>query len=248
MIDYLNLLEKANTRVVILSRSRFKTITTHKLMPFATLVVPTSEFDDYDSIFEGEIIAIPDAITGIGNVRNWILNHFTEETIIMADDDISYVRCAVGENGYNLDYPEDVFMVLYQALICAKDLGVGFFGFNQTNGDVRKYNASEPFKLNSWAGGVIGVIGRDISFSTNKFKTDIDFVLRNLLTKRIVWIDQRYSFTQIRVKNKGGNSKFRTQAKVDMEIAKLKTQWKGHFRIANSKSGERVNINVKRRQ
>lgn len=237
-----------DARVVILSRSRWDTITTHKLFPYATLVVPESEEKHYKPIFDGVIVTIPDDIVGIGNVRNWILDNFDEKIIVMADDDIRHVRCAVGENGYILDYPEDVFMVLFQAMVCADDLGVGVFGFNQKSADVRKYNADLPFKLNSWIGGVIGVIGRDIRFSSNKFKTDIDFCLRNLLKKRIVWVDERYSFIQVRIKNKGGNSKFRTKDKVEEEIKGLKQQWKGHFKLSRTKSGTKVKLDVKRRQ
>jgi glycosyltransferase involved in cell wall biosynthesis len=36
-----------------------------------------------------EIETIPDEVAGISSVRNWVLKHFTDDAIVMLDDDIS---------------------------------------------------------------------------------------------------------------------------------------------------------------
>jgi len=71
-------------RVVIMSRSRQRSITTHRLFPSATLVVPESEIASYAHI-PLEKVGIPDAICGVSAVRNWIVAHFSEECLVMME-------------------------------------------------------------------------------------------------------------------------------------------------------------------
>jgi len=80
--------------VVIMSRSRARSISSHRLFPSATLVVPESELADYSAI-PLEKIAIPDSVCGVSAVRNWIVRRFDEEAIVMLDDDISACMCMV---------------------------------------------------------------------------------------------------------------------------------------------------------
>src|SRR5437879_13626139 len=75
-------------RLVIMSRSRPRAITSHRLFPSATLVVPESELADYASI-PLEKVTISDEVTGVSAARNWILRHFTDGAIVMLDDDIT---------------------------------------------------------------------------------------------------------------------------------------------------------------
>jgi hypothetical protein len=69
---------------VILSRSRSRSITSHKLFPTATLLVPASEAEHYAHTGL-EIVTIPDEIAGISAVRNWVLRYFKEDAIVMLD-------------------------------------------------------------------------------------------------------------------------------------------------------------------
>ena len=71
-------------RVVIMSRSRQRSVTTHRLFPSATLVVPESEIASYAHI-SLEKVGIPDAISGVSAVRNWIVAHFPEECLVMME-------------------------------------------------------------------------------------------------------------------------------------------------------------------
>lgn len=93
---------------------------------------------------------------------------------------------------------------------------------------------------------MVGVIGRTVKFCSNRFKVDVDFFLRNLLEHRIVLIDERYHFAQIRDRNAGGNSLFRTKEAVDMEIAYVKGAWGRHVKFVEQKGTVSCKLDVKR--
>ena len=232
-------------QVVILSRGRSRSISTHKLLPGAVLVVPKGERKKYE--YTGlSIRTIPDKIVGLGPVRNWVLDHFKENIIVMADDDIDTLYCMTGKLIRRIEDPEIVYQVICQAAHCALDLGTSVFGFNQA-WDVRKYR--EPFSFSGWAGGVIGVTGRELRFmEQQKFRVDVDYFLQALLKDRVIWKDERFSFSQAREKNLGGNSIYRTSEALEAEIRKLKNKWGKYFSYRQTKSGENTQVKVKRRQ
>lgn len=238
--------------LVVLSRGRPTLITTHLLVPSATLVVPESEVKDYEYL-DMKIVPIPDKYEGLGQVRNWILENFEAEALIMLDDDIIKLWCNVGVVGSEVSNTQDTYTILESAAMCAKDLGTASFGFSQT-WDVRQYNATKPFGLCEWFGGVFGVIGRKHRFmSCNKLKVDIDYCLETLKTERQVWRDNRYSFKQYRNNLVGGNTEFRTQEMVDKELTLLKNKWGRYFQhkllTKSSKwSGESTRIQLNRKQ
>lgn len=214
-------------------------------MPFATLLVPESEKELYEHTGL-EINTVPDEIIGLGPLRNWVLDNYKEHVIIMADDDISHVWVNSRKKGVKITDPETIFQLLVNTAQCAVDLRTSCFGFSQV-WDVRKYNATEPFDLAGWVGGVIGVVGRDIRFVNHMFKVDVDFCLRVLMKDRILWKDNRFSFVQKRDKNLGGNSLFRTSERVEKELTYLEHRWGKYFKRRLSKSGEITNIRVKRK-
>ena len=138
--------------------------------------------------------------------------------------------------------------ILINCYIMADDLGVKCFGFNQS--DIRKYNGTEPFSLNSFLGCVIGVIGREHRFRDDKFKVDYDFCLSCMLTDRITFQDSRYYFSQLRDNNTGGNSIFRTQTEFDRSIETLEQKWGKCITVKRDLYNCNVGIrsNVKRKQ
>lgn len=96
--DYL---KKLGIRIVILSRSRWKSIQddTLKLLPdWIEIIVPVSEEEEYARVCDNPLILVPDEIEGLGPLRNWVLDNIEEETVIMFDDDVT--TC------YNLSGPK----------------------------------------------------------------------------------------------------------------------------------------------
>ena len=93
-MDYLHGL---TIRHVIMSRGRSGRISTHHLVPRATLVVPADEAPLYRAEHPGlEIVAIPPDRVGVSAVRNWIVRRFAEEVVVMYDDDVTGCKTLSG--------------------------------------------------------------------------------------------------------------------------------------------------------
>lgn len=239
-------LTSSDVKFIIISRGRSKTIKSHLLFPYATLVVPESQVEEYKYL-NMDIEPCPDEVKGLSLLRNWCVQHFKEKVVIMIDDDIIHC-CRVDRCTYCVnDNPEDVRLMVLGAAQCAVDIGTTVFGFAQSQ-DVRKYVPCEPFSLTGWVGGVIGVIGKESSFIDNKFKVDVDFCLEALLHQRVIWKENRVAFVQIRDRNTGGNSAYRTKEEVDAEKKKLIEKWGKYIKFRETPSGEVVSVRVRRRE
>lgn len=241
--NYWNLL---NIETVILSRGRSDTIISHKLFPDAVLCIPDSEKEAYAHIPNRKVY-VPDNIKGLGFLRNWILDNFPNDAIVMVDDDVKKLWINSRLKGEGITDPEIIKQVIYSTALCAKDLGTSCFGFNQ-KWDTRKYRPTEPFAHVGFAGGVIGIIGRRIRFIDHLFKVDVDFCLETLKQDRVIWLDNRYSFVQTRNNNKGGNSLFRTREKVEQEVDNLRKKWGQYYTYEETKSGEKTTIKIARKR
>jgi hypothetical protein len=243
MIDGLTL------RVVIMSRSRPTSMTSHRLFPAATILVPESQRADYArTVGDSERLeTIPDEVRGISRVRNWILRHYTEHAIVMADDDIKGCVSLVALRRKRL-LPEEIMAMLENTAYCAAGAGAGIFGWHQ-RADPRLLARNNPIAFTHWVGGVLGVVGREPRWDELlTCKCDIDACLREFLERRIVWQDSRFCFEQERDTNLGGNSLFRTEERIRAERRYLKSKWKGHIVFEEYKSQDRVSIRVDRKQ
>lgn len=248
MLTEKDYLKKYDIKIVIISRGRSESISTHKIFPdYIEILVPESEKELYERNLDNPILTIPDDVKGLGEVRNWCLKSFEEDILVMVDDDISRLYCLSTPLSKEIKDKEEVVQVIINTAVMAKDMGVHCFGFSQT--DIRKYNGTDPFKLSTWIGGVIGVIGRKYEFRKDKFKVDIDFCLQNLLVDRIILCDNRYLFSQKRDCNVGGNSIFRTDEEYQKSVDSLADKWGKYLKVKkNYSSNIRINLNVQRRQ
>ena len=225
-------------------------MTSHRLFPTATLLVPESEAADYAPIGL-TVETIPDSVAGISSVRNWILKRFTEDAVVMLDDDITACVCMVSLRCRKLSTLETLAM-LENSAWCARGAGARLFGWHQRS-DPRLLQRNDPFGVNHWVGGAVGVVrGPDGSVprwdELLKCKCDIDATLQELMDNRLVWNEARFCFVQERDKNLGGNSLFRSAERIATEKRHLKRKWKAHIRFENYKSQDRVAIDAPRRQ
>jgi glycosyltransferase involved in cell wall biosynthesis len=83
--------------------------------------VPASEAEHYRHTGLS-IETIPDEIAGISAVRNWVLRHFSEDAIVMLDDDISACVCMVSLRCRKLSVAETLAM-LENSAWCARGAG-----------------------------------------------------------------------------------------------------------------------------
>ena len=240
-------LKPLSLRLVIMSRSRPRAITSHRLFPTATLVVPESEIEAYGHVALQEKVTIPDSVSGVSAVRNWIVRRFPEEALVMLDDDISTCVCMVSLRCRKLS-PDETLAMLENSAYCARGAGARLFGWHQRS-DPRLLQRNDPFGINHWVGGAVGVIGKEPKWDELlKCKCDIDASLTELMVNRLVWNEARFCFVQERDKNLGGNSLFRSAERIAAEKRYLKSKWKAHIRFENYKSQDRVAIDAPRRQ
>lgn len=234
-------------RPLIISRGRSASISTCRHVPdWFEVLVPTSERQAYESVLSNPVLTVPDEVCGLGALRNWILDNFPEETIIMLDDDVNRLYCLTGPLTKEIKDPDEVALILYNTAVMAKDAGCSVFGYSQT--DIRKFDGTNPFALCGWVGCVIGVIGRKLRFRDDPFKVDIDFCLKSLLVDRIVWIDTRYKFDQKRDTNVGGNALFRTQEKFKQSCDSLVRRWGKFLNVKWKQTQISIKLNVPRKQ
>ena len=232
---------------MILSRGRSESICTNKLLPeWVEVVVPESEKELYQKTVKNPLITTPDNVIGLGRLRNWCLDHFPEETVVMVDDDIMHFYNLSGPKTKRITDPEEVVQVIINTAVMAKDAGAKCFGFAQT--DIRKFKGYDPFCLCSWIGTIIGVIGRKYRFRDDKYKVDIDFCLQNLLIERIIWMDSRYYASNVKDANSGGNATFRTEDEYNRSIETLKQKWGDCIHVSDFKNQKKIRLNVGRKQ
>lgn len=210
------------------------------------MLVPESEEQDYKSKVRNPVTTVPDDVCGLGELRNWVLDNFDDETVVMVDDDIAYMYRFTGERTERVSDPEEVIEIICNTAIMARDAGAWWFGFSQT--DIRKYKGYDPFSMCKWIGCVVGVNGRNLRFRSDKFKVDIDYTLQNMLVNRVVWVDNRYYFSQSRDNNSGGNATFRTKELYENSIETLKRKWGACITVKNRKTQPRIGMNVTRKQ
>lgn len=234
-------------RIVIPSRQRSGNIPwMFQLFPAAYVCVADSEVETYRSVTPADrLLAHPDAVSGMGPIRHWILTNVQDETVMMIDDDVSKMWIVTGLRKRPVRDPVTIMAVLEHVAQCAKDAGAPIFGFNQA-WDVRKYDPFRPFGLRTWTSAIFGVIGRSVLPNPQlKLRVDIDFCLRALARHKMIWVDYRFAFEQQRFSGTGGNASNRSEERNRAEIAYLKQRWGGAIGIRPTKaSGVRIVLNV----
>jgi len=197
--------------VVIPSAGRAGAVTTHKLFRKYFICVPKSQAREYSKYHEG-VIAHPDAVHGMGEKRQWILDNFKEKIIFMADDDNACLQymgdVSDPRTGYvykKITDPDYIWEVLLNTAGIARDLGTNLFGFNELP-DKRKFDYIFPFSTRKRINGfAMGIIKDGQRFDPRLVvKQDYDFFLMSLYWKRFVWRDDRYCFLAKHYTNAGG--------------------------------------------
>jgi len=233
---------------IILSKGRHETITTHNLLRDYRVLVPESEQHLYAEVVDPKCIdTIPDSVRGLAAIRNWVIKNYDQD-VCMIDDDIKCFFTLCRKKAHKVTNPDVIDQVIANCYINALDAGARVFGFAQMGADVRKYKPDDPFKLVSWTGTIIGIIGKELKFDErNKLRVDADFCLQSLGEDRIVWIDTRFSFDCIRDTNKGGNANLRSKENLEREKRYLKMKWGSHIRFKKASQREGLSIIAKRK-
>jgi hypothetical protein len=238
-------------KFVTISRGRSGEIAerTLRFVPDAIVCVAKSEVGDYEEkLPRSRIVSHPDEVQGIGPLRRWVIENLGEEgePLVMLDDDIVKIYDQTGLRKKVIDDPEHVMAILERLAISAKDAGVSIFGFSQAARPTA-YLPMEPIILNSWVGGVVGVVGKPMYWDENLLlRADIDACLKTMLVDRIIWVDCRYNFVHRRFVGRGGNNLLRSQERHDKEINILERRWGKYLNVRVKSSVVQLQVKVKR--
>ena len=234
-------------KIIIPSRGRSATIGQRalRLFPDATVCVAEEEADTYAKVTPN-LLLHPAAVTGIGPIRQWILDHVPDRTVVQVDDDVQYVRSWVGFKSRRSEDPGFASAVVERAAIMAEDLGVSVFGFFQ-GADALYYRPFQPFSFNHWVGGIVGFVGRRLRYDPSLvLRADIDYCLQALLRDRIIFMDCRYSFIHTRFGGSGGNAANRSSERHAREIAYLQRKWGQYLKVEPAKGTTLLKVCVPR--
>lgn len=236
-----------SVRIIIPSRKREKVLrdSSLPLFPTATVCVAESEEASYRRLTD-HIVTHPDSISGIGPLRQWILDNFHEDRLLQVDDDVYALIALTGNKIRRITDPATVLQLVENTAECAAGAGAKIWGFNQT-WDIRKYKPQKPITLCGWVGGVIGVVGREAKWDTGlKLRADIDACLTSLLKHRITYTDLRFSFAQRRFEGAGGNALQRSSEGHEREIRHLQRKWGTYLSVRRSKTTVLLRVHVQR--
>ncbi|MGB8648781.1 MAG: hypothetical protein WCF84_26320, partial [Anaerolineae bacterium] len=170
------------------------------------------------------------------------------ECIVFVDDDVYRLISLVGYSYMNITSAANAARIVENTANIAREIGTAVFGFNQAF-DVRKFQPMKPFLVSSWAGGVIGVIGRDFRYDTGlRLRADIDFCLQVIQERRFVFIENRIAFVHKRFGLTGGNAVNRSGERNKQELTYLQRKWGPHLEVTNSKGTTLLRIHARRQQ
>ena len=216
-----------------------------KLFPDATLCIGEDETDAYAAVSD-RLLVHPSNVLGIGPLRQWVLDHVADPCVVMVDDDVTHVYSQVGFHKWRIEDADTARAIVERLAILAADADVRVFGFNQAARPLT-YANFRPLSLDTWVGGMVGIIGRELRYDTSLLlRADIDFCLQSLLHDRIVLVDGRYSFIHTRFAGGGGNAANRSSERHMREIAYLRRKWGPCLSVVQAKGTTRLVVKVKR--
>jgi hypothetical protein len=218
-----------------------------RLFPDATLCVGDTELDAYAAVVDrDQLLVHPAGVVGIGPIRQWVLDHVDDPCVVMVDDDVTHAYSQVGFHKWRIEDAGTARAIVERMAILAADAGVRVFGFNQAARPL-SYANFRPLSLDTWVGGVVGIIGRQLRYDTSLLlRADIDFCLQSLLHDRIVLVDGRYSFIHGCFAGGGGNAANRSSDRHAKEIAYLRRKWGPYLDVVQAKGTTRIVIRLQR--
>jgi hypothetical protein len=234
-------------KIVIPTRGRADVIGKKalRLFPDATLCVGADEVEPYRRL-SADLLVHPPEVTGIGPLRQWVLDHVEDPCVVMVDDDVTHAYSQVGFHKERIEDAGTARALVERMAILAQDAGARVFGFNQAARPLT-YANFRPFSLATWVGGIIGIIGRELRYDTRLLlRADIDFCLQSLQRDRFVMVDGRFSFIHTRFGGGGGNARQRSAERHAQEIAYLRRKWGPYLDVVQAKGTTRLVVRVRR--
>ncbi|MBI9018017.1 MAG: hypothetical protein JEZ07_12240 [Phycisphaerae bacterium] len=237
-------------QIVIPSKGRADIIAgrTLKWFPDAIVSVGEDEVDAYSNVVaKDKLLVHPANVVGIGPLRQWILDNVADPVVYMIDDDLKQLYDQTGFKKRRITDPAEAQAIVERVAIVAQDAGARVFGFQICARPIA-YRPFDPYHLNAWVGGSIGIIGRELRYDTSLLlRADIDFCLKSLMRDRIVMVDGRFDFAYDLFAGSGGGAKLRSQERHQTEIKYLLKRWGKYLHTRESATQIHFGIKVPRR-
>jgi len=234
-------------QIIIPSKGRSNVIgeKAMRLFPDATVCIGDDEQAAYAPLTD-RLLVHPASVIGIGPLRQWILDHIDDPCVVMVDDDVTHVYSQVGFHKRRIEDADTARAIVERLAIMAVDARARVFGFQQAARPFT-YANFKPFSVNTWTGGIIGIVGRELRFDQSLLlRADIDFCLQSLLRDRFVLVDGRFAFIHTRFAGGGGNAANRSSERHEREIAYLRRKWGQWLGVEQAKGTTRIVTRVKR--
>jgi hypothetical protein len=216
-----------------------------RLFPDAVICVGDDEVEPYTKV-SSNLLVHPAGVVGIGPLRQWVMDHVNDPVVVMVDDDVTHVYSQVGFHKRRIEDPDTARAIVERLAIMAVDAGARVFGFQQAARPLT-YANFRPFSVNTWVGGLVGIVGRELRYDTSLLlRADIDFCLQSLMLDRFVLVDGRYSFIHTRFAGAGGNARQRSAERHEQEIRYLRRKWGPYLDVVQAKGTTRLVVRVVR--
>lgn len=236
-------------RIIIPSRKRADTIAnrTLRLFPDAIVTVDERERDDYRSVTPNLVLHPP--LESLAEILNWIVDAFDDETLVVAEDDITRCVSFVGNNVRVFREPRDVMQIVENCAEVAQGVGARMFGFTDS-ANPKHFKPQDPIAFVANLYTIYGYVGKEVrSDPKRRLFRDMDTSLTELLNNRIVYCDTRFHFESVApLRQGGGNAVNRAREDLASAMEFMQRKW-GHY-VRAGKSGDLVlNVGaIKRRQ
>lgn len=214
------------------------------------MTVEESELDDYQPILQMGVKLVPHPPTsGLGELRQWILDHFDDRCIVQCNDNVRSVLCLVGKAPRRITDPNAIFRIFHNSAEIVEGIGISVFCYNPVGSDVRKFWPNEPIRFNRIEGCLFGMVGRRVRFDPRvKQHDDVDLTLECLRVDRIVWQDSRFAAEHNFMTGSGGNSEVRGRDSMLAELRYMKEKWGKYFVVTDRKTMLSTMISCPRKQ
>lgn len=219
-------MDNNKVKIFCCSRSRYKNVTTLKVVANVTLVVNHDQEHLYrDHNPDVDIIALPKGLRGITHARQWLIDNYDE--FFMIDDDIYQVRRNYAEKGeYSyVKEPETVYAIIEQSHNIARLLGAKMYGFPNTRQPIA-YISHVPFTFtgyfnNSYCGFLKG---HGLNYNLTMGEAEDYYIsLLNAHKNRYGFFDERFTFvTKDNFVGDGGVCEYRTNEMMLENTIKLR--------------------------
>ena len=234
-------------QIYIPSYKRAKTCTAHLLVEYGIYIVRESEYEEYKEALKDfpniGVQAVEDSqICGLTEVNQWLIDNAPEDIIAVLDDDIHHFYYRMFDT-VTIKDPETITAELERVAQAIWDLGIGF---GATDATIRPWNYDAEFSFKGCTGAVRWVNRKTFKSKCNKeleYNYDIDLVLQELLTNRVILKPKYFCSKGLTDTNEGGAS---GKKRGDQEtcINLMKAKWGKYFSY-NMKTNV-PHVNVKR--